>query len=176
MQIMALVVLCACLAIQCVNAATSPQQLEFSVYVHNKETKIVTGSIDALHANAYGTYNFNSSVAGWNYIDISANKSPTTSESHLENMYAMGFAEGYVSCQEIHTFWPNFYQDLFGDLLTPPGADAMLLYHRSTFLRAFALWNSYSFQAFILPHPPFTFLLNRCENPEIHQRSMGLDG
>ncbi len=126
MQIMAFVVLWACLAIQCVHGATSPQELQFSVYVHDKETKIVTGSIDAVHANAYGTYNFNSSVAGWNTLDISANKNPASSESHLENMYAMGFAEGYVSCQEIHTFWQNFYQDLFGNLLTPPGGYPLL--------------------------------------------------
>jgi len=104
---------------------TAPQQMQFSVYVHDKETKIVTGSIDIANANAYGTYNFNSSVAGWNMLEISANQNPTSSKSHLDNMYAMGFAEGYASCNEIHTFWPNFYSDLFGDLVTPPGAQTL---------------------------------------------------
>ena len=106
-------------------SGATPQKVQFSVYVHDKETKIVSGLLDMANANAYGTYNFNSSVAGWNFLEISANKNPSSSKAHLDNIYAMGFAEGYASCNEIHTFWPNFYSDLFGDLQTPPGAKTL---------------------------------------------------
>ena len=109
--------------------AQQDNTLTFSVYVDTKgkgntaspNAKVVTDTLDKVNANAYGTYNFNGSINGWNYLDIHANTAPVSSETHLSNMYAVGYAEGYVSCKEIRTFWPNFYKDLFGDLLTPPG-------------------------------------------------------
>jgi len=103
-------------------ARVSAEKVIFSVFVDvNGEAKIKTGEIDSVNANAYGIYNSNSSVNGWNYLDVNANSRPSSVAHHLTNMYAVGFAEGYATCNEIRTFWPNYYKDLFGSLDTAPG-------------------------------------------------------
>jgi hypothetical protein len=114
-----------CLSLSAIShAAESVQEIQFSVYLDesgkSNDVKFTTGIIDP-NANAYGSYAFNSSMNGWNYLDINANKSPLNSKAHLSNMFALGYAEGFSTCKEIHTFWPNFYKDLFGDLSSPPG-------------------------------------------------------
>ncbi len=98
----------------------SDNEMLFSVYVEDEDTKVVIGKFDSANANAYGSYQFNSSVSGWNYFEVHAKNNPASVKDQFVNIYAMGYAEGYATCHELHTFWPNFYHDIFrGDVPGP---------------------------------------------------------
>jgi hypothetical protein len=92
---------------------------------------------DDIVAEGYYTYNLNNS--GWNYLNIETTQidyqnknfdkrfpnminNPLNSrsyesniESYLIHMKGIGYLEGYLSCEEITTFYPNFYSDSFGE-------------------------------------------------------------
>lgn len=71
---------------------------------------------DTSSANVVGSYTPTSE--GWYFLDIS--HSPVTSvEEKIQTMHMIGFMEGNLTCNEIKTFYPNFFSDVFGDEAPP---------------------------------------------------------
>lgn len=78
-----------------------------------------TGGYDVVHRaddsyDAYGNYFQNYNSSGWYYLDVFMQMEVDSAEDYLHYSRAMGFVEGYLSCQQIKDFYPNFYSDEFG--------------------------------------------------------------
>ena len=73
---------------------------------------------------ATATYHQNVGNSGFNYLDITSTTPEEgallrSTETYLSTMRAMGYLEGYLTCDEIATFYPNFYSDSFGSNVVP---------------------------------------------------------
>jgi hypothetical protein len=59
---------------------------------------------------ASGSYSLNVSNSGWNFLNIES----TDRGDYFTSMKALGFLEGYLTCNDVVVFYPNFYADTFG--------------------------------------------------------------
>lgn len=99
-----------------VNAILSvPSRVDVSYDVISQSYRIIsdTNQIDQSVATAQYYVNYNNS--GWNYLDISMSSNVRSFDDHMIGAKAMGYAEGFTTCETIQTFWPNFYSGMFGD-------------------------------------------------------------
>ena len=64
--------------------------------------------------DAFGTYYKNYNGSFWNYFDGHTQTEVSSVSDHLQYSRALGFLEGYSTCNEIRTFYPNFYSAVFG--------------------------------------------------------------
>lgn len=62
---------------------------------------------------AYGTFTTDSNGSGWNYLDVSYGTSSSSSLNALKSK-ALGYVEGYLTCNEMQKFYYNFVSDMFG--------------------------------------------------------------
>lgn len=91
-----------------------------------------TGSFDVTEGqacdtgDAYGTYYLNYNSSGWNYFDGVAQSEVDSPEDHLMYLKALGFLEGYLTCDTIKVFYPNFYSGSFGTNKPGPKTIAFL--------------------------------------------------
>jgi hypothetical protein len=65
--------------------------------------------------DAFGYYYTNYNESGWNYLTIDMQTEITHSEDFLAYSKSYGYLEGYITCQEIDNFYPNFYSSVFGN-------------------------------------------------------------
>ena len=75
-------------------------------------------SVDSNY-DAYGTFYHNYNASNWNFLDANMQQEVSSVSSHLEYTRALGYLEGYITCEKIQTFYPNFYSAVFG--ADPPG-------------------------------------------------------
>lgn len=73
--------------------------------------------------DAYGSIYRDVNGSYWNYLDAHMQTEVTSKADHLSYSTAIGFLEGYLTCSEIHTFYPNFYSAVFGT--SPPGIQTL---------------------------------------------------
>lgn len=74
-------------------------------------------------ADAFGYFYLNLNQSGWNYLDASMYTEISSVDAHLQYAKSLGYLEGYVTCDTIHTFYPNFYSAIFGT--SEPGAQTL---------------------------------------------------
>lgn len=94
------------------SAASSKQA--YSVTLDATTNKFTVSHTYDTSADAYGYYSLNDQGAGWNYLDANAQQEVTSQAYHLQSMRALGFLEGYSTCETIKAFYPNFYSAVFG--------------------------------------------------------------
>jgi hypothetical protein len=73
--------------------------------------------------DAFGYYYTNYNESGWNYLTIDMQTEITHSEDFLAYSKSYGYLEGYITCQEIDNFYPNFYSSVFGN--SSPGNETI---------------------------------------------------
>lgn len=68
----------------------------------------------------YGNLINNVNNSGWNSMDLIMIKNDNiTKLEYSNNYYALGFAEGFLSCIETNQFYANFASDVFGKGIQP---------------------------------------------------------
>lgn len=66
-------------------------------------------------ADAFGYFYPNLAESGWNYLDASMQTNNINSaDEYVQKSRSLGYLEGYATCNEIYTFYPNFYSAVFG--------------------------------------------------------------
>jgi hypothetical protein len=73
----------------------------------------ITSDYDT-NAEAFGYFHRNMNGSGWNYLDAHMQEEVDSVEDHVLYSRALGFLEGYATCNEIKTFYPNFHSAVFG--------------------------------------------------------------
>ena len=73
------------------------------------------GSTHNADAVCYGEYTSGNTLNGWNYLEVFATQEPTSADDMVAARKGMGFLEGQMTCAEILSFYPNFYNDLLGE-------------------------------------------------------------
>lgn len=68
----------------------------------------------------YGNVENNINSSSWNYMDLIMNdKQANSREQYILSYKAMGFAEGYITCETISQYYQNFASDVFGKDANP---------------------------------------------------------
>ena len=63
---------------------------------------------------AYAAANYTRNVSGWNYLAVRGTPPIDGNyKSYLNSMKAMGYLEGYLTCEEMREWYANFYSGLF---------------------------------------------------------------
>jgi hypothetical protein len=95
--------------------AEEPVKIPISVsYNFTTKSYDVGNYYDEEMSDAVGYYYKNYENSYWNYLTIRMNTEISSREDHLMYMGSFGFLEGYITCSEIRTFYPNFYSAVFG--------------------------------------------------------------
>lgn len=97
-----------------------------SVVSSGGQLRVESGKIDG--ALAYGEYTSGNSLDGWNYLELFAAQTPASAEDMVVTRGALGYIEAQLTCQDILSFFPNFYNDLLGEEESP--GDEVLLFLR----------------------------------------------
>lgn len=82
----------------------------------------VTADYD-ISAEAFGYYYRDLNGSYWNYLDAHMQEEVDSVSDHVLYSRALGFLEGYATCNEIKTFYPNFHSAVFGT--EAPGAETI---------------------------------------------------
>jgi hypothetical protein len=90
------------------------QKVEISINFNSDTQKYDVINKISDSADAFGFYHKNYNSSGWNFLDNNMQTEISSVEDHLLYSKSFGFLEGYVTCQDIRTFYPNFYSAVFG--------------------------------------------------------------
>lgn len=112
---MGLAILVVCVAVLgCLLQAAFAGKEAFSVhYEKSSDSFSVTKDYD-INAEAFGYFYRNLNESGWNYLDAHMQEEVDSVEDHILYSRALGFLEGFATCNEIKTFYPNFHSAVFG--------------------------------------------------------------
>lgn len=179
MLIAQLLVAIACVV--CALAQNSSTVTPISVFFNAATNSFdVTEAFDT-SADAYGNYYQNLEGGYWNYLDAHAQDEVSSVDTHLQYMRALGFLEGYVTCNTLQTFYGNFYSAVFGT--DRPGVQTL------AFLRENYRWLSqmaeenaatdnywYTIRATLTQmNGVFEGYVKGCSSPEAVRANTGLD-
>lgn len=92
---------------------TAKQQTSIGVNYNSVTNNYEVIKSNVENSNAYGYYIKNVLSSGWNYLDVFMSNNTNTLTEHLDNSKSMGFIEGYLSCEEMKLFYPNFMSSAF---------------------------------------------------------------
>jgi len=96
----------------------SPETTSGFVLAKKEEIEL-SGEDGKLQELASGGYVNGNSMQGWNWLELSGSTGQATVEDWLEIRRAMGFLEGTLTCEEIISFYPNFYFDMWENEADP---------------------------------------------------------
>lgn len=108
---------------QCRSTSPADEKKAFSVTWNTATNSFSVSNKYDEDADAYGYYTRNVNASNWNYLDAHAQSEVTSRDYHLQTMRALGFLEGYATCETIQTFYGNFYSAVFGE--DPVGAQTI---------------------------------------------------
>ena len=83
----------------------------------------VQDGIISTDADAFGHYYSSYNSSGWAYLDVHMNTEVSSVDQHLSFTKSFGYLEGFITCNTIKTFYPNFYSAVFGS--SEPGAETI---------------------------------------------------
>jgi hypothetical protein len=95
-----------------VSYSHNSSQIPISVRYDSDSSTFVTEFKYDDSFDAFGYYSRNNS--GWNNLKVEMQAEISSSEEFLLYAKAFGYLEGFVSCEEIFDFYPNFYSSFFG--------------------------------------------------------------
>lgn len=115
-------------AVWATSAFTEPSSVTQATVTFNSATNSfdVTEGVASDSGDAYGSYYLNYNSSGWNYFDGAAQSEVDSPQDHLLYSKALGFLEGYLTCDTIRVFYPNFYSGSFGTNKPGPKTIAFL--------------------------------------------------
>jgi hypothetical protein len=97
-------------------AVETEEKLPMSVKYDTASGKYnVVKEIDVTY-DSYGYYYPNLNSSGWNYIDLTMSSfaTPPPANQYIQKSNSLGYLEGYLTCNTIYVFYPNFYSAVFG--------------------------------------------------------------
>eukprot|EP01038_Epipyxis_sp_PR26KG_P004537 gene4537-6407_t len=93
----------------------SSNPIEISVTYDSKSNSYsVSDKADLVYADSFGYYYKNYNGNGWNYLDVYMQMEVDSIDDHITYSKSMGYLEGFITCNEIKSFYPNFYSATFG--------------------------------------------------------------
>lgn len=104
-------------------AACSAARTAISAYYNKSSDSFTVSDTYDINAEAFGYYYVNLNGSNWNYLDAHMQEEVDSVEDHLLYSRALGFLEGYSTCAEIKSFYPNFHSAVFGT--GSPGAGTL---------------------------------------------------
>jgi hypothetical protein len=90
------------------------EKTSLSVYYNKAKDTFDVKNVYDINAEAFGNYYKNLKGGYWNYLDAHMQEEVDAVEDHLLYSRALGFLEGYSTCEEIKTFYGNFHSAVFG--------------------------------------------------------------